>query len=97
LSFNYFFGGVLMLRSSKNSWVLFLCLLAGIVVGGAIGNYSGGISALEWLRFSYDFGIYEPFMLNLGIIVLRLGFMVTINVASLIGIAISIFVYKRIL
>jgi len=86
-----------MLRSSKNSWVLFLCLLAGIVVGGAIGNYLGGISALEWLRFGYDFGIYEPFMLNLGIIVLRLGFMVTINVASLIGIAISIFVYKRIL
>ncbi|MCL2874605.1 MAG: DUF4321 domain-containing protein [Defluviitaleaceae bacterium] len=85
------------MRSSKNSWVLFLCLLAGIVIGGAIGNYLGGISVLEWLRFGYDFGTLEPFTLNLGIIVVRLGFMLTINVASLIGIAISIFVYKRIL
>ena len=85
------------MRSDKNSWILLLCILAGIVIGGAIGNYLGEISALAWLRFGYDFGIPDTFTLNLGIIVLRLGFMITINIASLIGLAISIFIYKRIL
>lgn len=84
-------------RSGKNSWVLFLCILAGIVIGGAVGNYLGEISVLSWLKFGYDFGIPEPFTLDLGIVMLKLGFLLRINIASLVGIAISIFVYKRIL
>ena len=85
------------MRGGKSSWILLLCLLAGIVIGGAIGNYLGEIAVLAWLRFGYDFGIRDTFTLDLGIIVLRLGFMITINIASLIGLAISIFVYKRVL
>ena len=85
------------MRGGKNSWILLLCILAGIVIGGAIGHYLGEISALAWLRFGYDFGIPDTFTLNLGIIVLRFGFMLTINIASLIGLAISVLIYKKVL
>ena len=33
----------------KNAWALFLLLLAGIVLGGFIGNLVSGISGLGWL------------------------------------------------
>jgi hypothetical protein len=85
------------MRGGKNSWVLLLCILAGIVIGGAIGNYLGEISYLSWLKFGYDFGIPDPFTLDFGIIMLRFGFMLKISIASLIGIAISVFVYKKLI
>ena len=36
---------------NKNFWVLLLLMLAGIVLGGFIGNLAEGISWLSWLNF----------------------------------------------
>ena len=37
-------------KSSQNIWVLVLLMLAGVVLGGFIGNALGGISALEAVK-----------------------------------------------
>ena len=36
---------------SKNAWALFLLLLAGVVLGGFIGELAKGVPALSWLGY----------------------------------------------
>ena len=42
---------------SKNAWALFLLLLAGVVLGGFIGELAKGVPALSWLGYGQSFGI----------------------------------------
>jgi hypothetical protein len=78
----------------KNSWALFLLLLAGIVLGGFIGNLAAGSSALEWLNYGQSFGLDSPIVLNLGIIILTFGLSVKITISSIIGIVIAGIIYR---
>ena len=57
---------------SKNAWALFLLMLTGIVLGGFIGQLAQGVPALGWLGYGQAFGIEEPIILNLGILVIPL-------------------------
>lgn len=81
--------------ASKNNWALFLIILTGIVLGGFIGYLTQGISWLGWLSYGQTFGFSEPVVLDLGILVLTFGLTVTINIASIVGVIIGIFIYKK--
>ena len=74
---------------SKNGWGLFLMLLAGIVLGGFIG-----MLALGWLSYGQTFGLQQPVILDLGILVLTLGLSVNISIASIVGMILSIIIYR---
>lgn len=80
----------------KNTWALFLLILAGIVLGGFIGYLTKDISYLSWLNYGQNFGLSKPFVLNLGILVITFGIKIKITMASIIGVIISIFVYRLI-
>ena len=54
----------------KNNWALFLMLLAGIMLGGFIGNAAAGVSGLSWLNYGQSFGFASPIVLDLGILVI---------------------------
>ena len=69
----------------KNNWALFLLILAGIVLGGFIGMLAEGVSALSWLGYGQSFGLEEPVVLNLGILVISFGPSIKITIASIIG------------
>lgn len=79
---------------SKNSWALFLLLLSGIVLGGFIGELANGVSGLSWLSYGQVFGLADPIVLNLGILILTFGLSIKINIASIIGVIISIIIYR---
>ena len=79
---------------SKNSWALFLLILSGIVLGGFIGSLSAGIPALSWLDYGQVFGLAEPVVLNLGILVLTFGLTIKISIASIVGIVLAIIIYR---
>lgn len=79
---------------SKNSWALFLLILSGIVLGGFIGELTQGVSALSWLSYGQVFGLAEPIILNLGILILTFGLSIKINIASILGVVIAIFIYR---
>ena len=79
---------------SKNAWTLFLLLLAGIVLGGFIGMLAEGIPALSWLAYGQSFGLDEPIVLNLGVLVVTFGLSIKITIASIIGVILSIFIYR---
>ncbi|WP_455715867.1 DUF4321 domain-containing protein [Anaerosporobacter sp.] len=84
-----------MRNSSKNGWSLFLLLLAGIVLGGFIGWLTKDATYLAWLNYGQQFGVSEPFKLNLGILKVTFGFTIKITMSSIIGVILAILVYKK--
>ncbi len=80
----------------KNSWALFLLILAGVVLGGFIGLLAEDVAYLSWLNFGQKFGLSEPFILNLGIMVITFGINIKITMASIIGVIIAVIVYRKI-
>ena len=80
----------------KNFWILLIMLLSGIVLGGFMGQLANGISWLSWLNFGQSFGLDSPLVINFGILVITLGLTIKITMASIIGIAIALIIYRMI-
>lgn len=78
----------------KNNWGLFLLLLAGIVIGGFIGNLASGVPVLSWLNYGQSFGLANPIVLDLGILVVTFGLSIKITIASIIGVLLAIIIYR---
>ena len=79
---------------NKNFWILLLLLLAGIVLGGFLGEATKSISLLSWLNFGQSFGLDTPLVLNLGVLVITFGRTIRITMASIIGVAIALLIYR---
>ena len=79
---------------SKNSWALFLLILTGIVLGGFIGMLADGVSFLSWLSYGQTFGLQNPVVLNLGVMSITFGLSIEINIASILGMILSIIIYR---
>lgn len=74
----------------KNTWTCFLLILAGIVLGGFIGN----LFPDSWINYGQTFGLSNPLILDLGILCITFGLTIKITIASIIGIIIGIVVYR---
>ncbi len=74
----------------KNKSALFLMILAGIVLGGLIGN----LFPSTWLNYGQTFGLTSPFILDLGILSITFAMTIKITVASIVGIIIGIIIYR---
>lgn len=79
---------------NKNFWVLLLLLLSGIVLGGFLGSLAEGVSWLSWLNFGQAFGLDTPLVLDLGILVITFGLSIRITMASIIGVAVALIIYR---
>ncbi|MDD3140943.1 MAG: DUF4321 domain-containing protein [Lachnospiraceae bacterium] len=80
--------------SGKNGWALFLLILSGVMLGGFIGMLAGNVPVLSWLAYGQSFGLDSPIILNLGILVITFGLNIKITIASIIGVVISIIIYR---
>ena len=79
---------------NKNFWILLLLLLAGIVLGGFLGEARKTIGLLSWLNFGQSFGLDTPLVLNLGLLVITFGLTIRITMASIIGVAVALLIYR---
>lgn len=84
------------LKSSKNAWALALLILCGIVLGGFIGMLADGVSFLSFLNYGQTFGLSSPVVLDLGVLTLTFGLTIRISIASIVGVIISVIIYKLI-
>lgn len=72
------------------NWTLVVLVLIGFVLGRFIGSYF----STSWLNYGQAFGLDNPIELNLGFIILTFGLKIHITIASVIGVLISLVVYK---
>ncbi|MCI8429733.1 MAG: DUF4321 domain-containing protein [Lachnospiraceae bacterium] len=82
------------MRGAKNSWTLFLLILAGVVLGGFVGTLAADVPVLDWLNYGQSFGLEEPVVLSLGLLVLTFGLTIRITIAGILGIILAIFIYR---
>ena len=85
-----------MATRDKNIWILLVFLLAGLVLGGLLGEIASKIDFLWWLSYGESFGLASPIELDLNVITITFGLRFKMNVASIIGMAIAIFVYRKV-
>lgn len=84
-----------MATRDKSTFVLIIFILCGLVIGGLIGELTQNVSWLSWLSYGQTFGISNPIALDLGVVNLTFGIMFNINISSIIGIILSIFIYRK--
>ncbi len=84
-----------MAFKEKSTLVLIIFVLCGLVIGGLLGELAKNISWLNWLSYGQQFGLANPVTLDLGVVELTLGLMFKINVSSIIGIIIAVFIYRK--
>ena len=65
-------------------------MLIGFVIGGFIGTYFDG----SFLNYGKSFGLNTPIELDLGFILLTFGLKIQITIASVIGVVISLVIYR---
>ena len=79
---------------NKNFWILLIMLLTGIVLGGFMGQLAEGVSWLSWLTFGQSCGLDSPLVVNFGILVVTFGLTIKITMASIIGVAVALIIYR---
>ncbi|MCH5272160.1 MAG: DUF4321 domain-containing protein [Lachnospiraceae bacterium] len=88
-----------MAGKNGKTWVLVLLLLCGVVIGSFLGYLTRDISWLSWLDYGMTFGIGNgadgAFFLNLGIITVTFALSIKISIASILGVIIAFFVYRK--
>ena len=74
----------------KNYWACFLLILAGIVIGGFIGN----LFPSTWLNYGQTFGLTSPIVLDLGVLCITFALTIKITIASILGIVVALIIYR---
>ncbi|MBS5857698.1 MAG: DUF4321 domain-containing protein [Clostridia bacterium] len=85
-----------MATKEKNIWVLLIFMLSGLVIGGLLGELASKVDWLWWLSYSQTFGLDNPIVLDLSVVKITFALMFKINVASIIGLLLAVFVYKKV-
>ncbi|MGB3366757.1 MAG: DUF4321 domain-containing protein [Acidaminobacteraceae bacterium] len=80
------------INNNKSFFVLIIVILIGLVLGGVIGelfkDYIKVLSYGETIGFS-------PVTIDLAIVELTIGFVMRINLSSIIGIVIALLLFKE--
>ncbi len=72
------------------NWVFVVLVLIGFVIGRFIGTYFDG----SFLNYGQTFGLNNPLVLDMGFIVVTFGLQIHITIASVLGVVISLVVYR---
>ena len=77
-------------------WLFLIFLFSGIIVGGLLGDLAKSVPYLEWLGYGKSFGLTEPMVLDVSVLKVTFSIMFELNIASVIGILLAIFVYRKV-
>ena len=86
----------MVIKYNKSIWILLIFICSGLVIGGLLGEMASQVEWLNWLAYGQEFGLQEPLVLELNVIKITFGLMLNINIASIIGMAIALFLYRKI-
>ncbi len=82
--------------NGKRSGIVFIMvMLSGLIIGGFLGELTNKVPGLYWLNYGQQVGLTSPLKLDLVIIKLQLGLTFNFTIAGIIGMAIAIFIYRK--
>ncbi len=85
-----------MATRDKSFWILMVFILSGLVIGGLLGEIASKVDFLWWLAYGQSFGLTEPLQLDLSVIKITFALMFKINIASILGMTLAIFIYRKV-
>ena len=85
-----------MAMKEKNIWILLIFILSGLVVGGLLGEIASKVDFLWWLGYGQSFGLTSPVELDISIIKITFALVFKINISSIIGLILAVFIYKKV-
>ncbi len=80
----------------KNSLIVLFFICAGIVTGSLVANLTSSLKALSWLSYGLNFGLTEPFVLDLSVLKLSLGMAFNLNISVIIFVSIAVVIAYQI-
>ncbi|NLX90437.1 MAG: DUF4321 domain-containing protein [Firmicutes bacterium] len=81
-----------MAKVPRNTWILILLLVVGSMFGTLLGNLLKDI--FPFLYYSQTIGL-NPATIDLGALTVTLGLNLKVNIATIIGFFIALFIYIR--
>jgi len=83
---------VLRRESGRSGWTMLLMVICGLVVGGFLGELLG--KYLPILKYGYNLGV-SAHEWNFHVLRLTFGFSFNINMFSVLGIVLAIYLYRK--
>ncbi|HET7265765.1 MAG TPA: DUF4321 domain-containing protein [bacterium] len=88
-----------MARAAKRTsrepwWILVVVIIAGAMLGSVIADSLGQFTYLAPLGHSVAVGVDPPVTLDLRVLTLTLGFVIRLNLATVLGIIAAIYVFR---
>ncbi len=80
---------------TKNTGVLVLLMLAGVVLGGFLADLLKNVPGLGILSYGKDFGMTSPLVLDFDVLSLQFGCNIRFTLAGILGIAVAIWIYRK--
>ena len=74
----------------KRTWLNLLLVCIGVVLGTLMSNLCRDVPALSFLSYGMDFGISEPFVLDLQVMVLTFAITLHLTVATILFVILSL-------
>lgn len=79
------------------TFIRVMVIFMGIVLGSYLGELALQVSWLKFLSYGKELGLTNPVTLDLGFIELTFGFLCKLNLASILGFALSLFLVKKVI
>lgn len=85
------------MKDMKKTVAFLFFLLAGIVLGTAVGKLCAGVSFLSWLAYTLSLGLgaASPVTLDLIVFKLSFGFELNVNAAQIIFVVAALILYSK--
>ena len=64
-------------------------------IGRLYRHADANVSGLSWLNYGQSFGLENPIVLDLGLLILTFGLTIHISIASILGVVIAIIIYRK--
>lgn len=82
-------------RTARDPWWIFIVVVvAGAMLGSVVADALGQFTYLAPLGHSVAVGVDPPVTLDLRVLTLTLGFVVRLNLATVLGIIAAVFVFR---
>ena len=79
----------------KRTWYIVFLVCAGIIVGSLVAVLTKSVGFLSWLSYGLNFGLTEPFVLDLSVMKLTFGMTVNLNISVILFLSLFLAVGLR--